>query len=158
MKKYWIILVILCSTVQAQIIPNWYPVELWELNYCSKWGGVAESTAGVQSNEAIFLSQTTFALQGKKEIYNVPDYNKTLYQASWYFEPFGGSTSYIVHLENETGQYKIGEGSASRTSPGYGFFPTMTDPTNGYLEGNYTYVRISYGSSYLRLPLVEVRQ
>lgn len=131
-------------------IDAWYPVENWELELCSKWGGTKEAQSGATSSSPIYLSQTTISLQGKKQEYYIDGFNKTLYTVSWYLEPIL-EMSYRVYLINddESLSFKISDGTASYSSPGAGF-------ESEYYDAEYTAVKMDYGTNWLIVPLVDL--
>ncbi|MBU1005166.1 MAG: hypothetical protein KJ561_05025 [Nanoarchaeota archaeon] len=126
-------------------LDDWYEVEDWELEVCSKWGGTEEAQSGASSSSPIYLSQITLTLQGKKEAYSVPNAT-TLYKASWYLEPTA-KVSYKVELIGNDMSEKIGEGEASYDAPAQGYYAD-------YLDAGFSYVKMTYGGKWIQVPLV----
>jgi len=93
---------------------DWYPVDDWELEVCSKWGGTLEAQSEATSSNPIYLSQTTLSLQGRKQVYIVPGVNRNLYKISWYLEPLT-DMDYRIELVNddESITFRLDDGTAS---------------------------------------------
>ncbi len=144
-----VLLMVVCAAAFDPRIDNWYAVEDWELEICSKWGGTTEAQSGGTSSQAVFLSQNTISLQGRRQVYNVEGFDRTLYTASWYIEPIA-DLGYRVELVGQDKEYVLDHGTASISSPGTGYYAD-------YSNESYTGVRITYGDAWLRVPLVELR-
>jgi len=69
------------------IIEHWYPIEDWEIEVCSKWGGTAEASSnaagGAVATGSTNLALTTLTLQGQKT-YIADD--ETLRHAKFYID------------------------------------------------------------------------
>ncbi|MBI2128815.1 hypothetical protein HYU07_01115 [Candidatus Woesearchaeota archaeon] len=91
-----LLLIAMPMTFSTYEIPNWYAVEGWEVETCSKWGGTAEAQTGSATSE-IYLSQLTVALQAEKTAF--PD-NTTLYEVSYYIQPMTNNVEFSVWLKN----------------------------------------------------------
>jgi hypothetical protein len=131
-------------------IDDWYTIEPWELEICSKWGGTKEAQSGATSSAAIYLSQTTLSLQGKKQSYDIAGVNRSLYTVSWYLEPLD-EMSYRVELINddESISFKVGDGDSSYSEPAVGYH-------SEYYDKEFTAVKIQYGLNWLKVPLIDL--
>lgn len=131
-------------------IDAWYAVEDWELEYCSKWGGTKEAQSEATSSTAIYLSQTTLSLQGKKQSYDIEGVNQSLYTVSWYLEPLE-DMSYRVELvsDDESITFRVSDGEASYSAPAAGYH-------SEYYDVRYSAVKMYYGVNWLRVPLVKI--
>jgi len=93
MKKSVLILTVMLLfsvifTASDSTIPDWYKVENWEIEVCSKWGGTADAqTHGGSAEGKGYMFQTTVTLQGQKYMVEEDGENKTIYEAAWYFRP-----------------------------------------------------------------------
>jgi len=130
-------------------IDSWYSVEQWEVDLCSKWGGTYEAQSEATSSTGISLSQTTLSLQGRKQDYNIKGVNESLYTLSWYLEPLA-EMSYTIELtdDDEIKTYRIDSGQASFAKPAGGY-------KSEYYSEDYTYLKMTYGTNWLRVPLVQ---
>lgn len=150
--------IVIVSAGKDSRIASWYEVTDEEVAFCSKWGGTQEAQQGATSDGTIALSQLTVSLQAQVEdlftgIQNNTENNtknntEKLYKVSWYVEPFKSSVGWSVSL---VGNQTIGldSGSASRTSPGVGFFAD-------FFKEEFTHARLDYGGHFLMVPIVNV--
>lgn len=149
-----LLLFIIVSTKESSSfnprVDAWYSVEPWELEVCSKWGGTQEAQSGATSSKVVYLSQTTLSLQGRKQIYTIEGFNKTLYTASWYLEPLS-DIGYRVELTNddESVSFKISDGDASYSAPAVGYY-------SEYYDIKYTAIKMIYGLEWIKVPLINV--
>ncbi len=131
------------------LVDSWYTIQPWELEFCQEWGGTQESKSGVTKSKAIYLSQTTLSLQGRKQVYEVEGFNQTLYTASWYLEPLS-DMDYKVELKGGTSEpYTLEEGTAKYTSPAIGYYSDYND------EG-YTMVKMTYDGEFIKVRIVDI--
>ena len=132
------------------VVDNWYKVEDWEIEVCSKWGGTAEAqTYSSTATGSAYMFSTTVTLQGEKSISGEEENstNTTLYEAAWYFRPMGSQQEYSVLFTGD-GTETIYEGSAS---------PERGDANYHAEESTkeYTSVKIKYETGTLTVPIVE---
>ena len=127
---------------------DWYPISEWELQVCKKWGGTQEAESGATVSKAVYLSQTTLSLQGRKQSYDIEGVNTTLYTASWYLEPVG-EIEYRVELISDNDTFRLDEGTADYSSPAHGYYAE-------YHNKNFTGVKMTYGGEWVIVPLVEL--
>ncbi|MEA2038157.1 MAG: hypothetical protein U9O94_11725 [Nanoarchaeota archaeon] len=137
-------------------VDSWYDVQPWELEVCRTWGGTQEAESGATTSAPIYLSRITISLQGKKQVYDVAGFNQTLYTASWSLEPLS-NINYTVELVGRDPiitPRTIAAGTARYTDPAIGYYPNSI--SQGYLEGNYTLVRMIYGSEWVEVPIIDL--
>ncbi|MBU1946852.1 MAG: hypothetical protein KKC54_07855 [Nanoarchaeota archaeon] len=131
-------------------IKDWYEVEDWELDVCSKWGGTEEAQSGATTSSKFYLSQTTLSLQARKQIYGLDQINETknLYTASWYLEPME-EKEYKIELIGASPK-TIGSGTASYESPANGYYADYHNET-------YTDIKMTYGDEWINVPIIVIR-
>lgn len=116
------LLVITPLTFSTYELPDWYAVEDWEIETCSKWGGTAEAQSGsVTLTTNVYLYELTYTINAQKTEF--PD-NITLYEVGYYIQPITSDVEYSVRLKNKaTGDnYNITIGAtASAVSGSSGF-------------------------------------
>lgn len=151
-KKLLSILYILliATLVTADVVLDWYAVEDWELEVCSKWGGTEEAQSGASYSSPIFLSQTTLSLQAKKETYDQIENASSLYKVSWYLEPIE-DINYQVLLRGNESPITIAEGEVTYDQPAQGYYAA-------YHNNSYTKIRMIYGGEWIELDVVEINQ
>ncbi|HLD89101.1 MAG TPA: hypothetical protein VI894_02745 [Candidatus Nanoarchaeia archaeon] len=124
---------------------QWYEVEQWEIEYCSKYGGHVspESSAEVISSQ---ISQLTATLQGSKKKQSD---NTTLYEVSYYIQPISSSIPYVVEVLGKSNGTTINKTISRGTA-----YPSGTaDYEAFYSEENYNQVRMTYGGNVLSVEL-----
>ena len=158
-----IALLILASTAVGQDIrwgksenpvitgEGWYPLDSWEIDTCSKWGGTLENQIGAVTSSPIALSRTTLTIQGRKSVLQQQNGTLVFYQASWYLEPIEGTMNYRVELQAPvTGVTKtIAQGVASFQTPAVGSYVD-------YLQEQYYTLRMFFGNDWIQVPLIQV--
>ncbi|MBI2545799.1 hypothetical protein HYV81_01325 [Candidatus Woesearchaeota archaeon] len=131
---------------------DWYKVEQWELDICSKWGGTEAAQAGAQLSQPIYLSVLTLTLQGEK--IEQPD-NTSLFKVTWYIEPAASSVSYKVELVGNSpiSPWSVQEAStATNSNPGVGFYAKYFNITE-----QLTHVVLTYSNNqYVKVPVIKV--
>ncbi len=124
---------------------QWYEVEQWEIEYCSKFGGSVspQSSAEVISSQ---VSQLTATLQGSRK---KQQDNTTLYEVSYYIQPISSSIPYVVEVLGKSNGTTI-----NRTIDRGTAYPSGTaDYAAFYSEENYNRARMNYGGSILLVEL-----
>ncbi|MDO8741008.1 MAG: hypothetical protein Q7J54_05555 [Candidatus Woesearchaeota archaeon] len=133
------LLAIMPATFSTYEISDWYAVEDWELEVCSKWGGTDEAQRGSATSD-IYLSQLTVALQAEKTAF--PD-NTTLYEVSYYIQPFSEDIQFAIKLansQNDTDYDIVTVTTASISAGASGF-------TAFYSDEFFDLAKIGYGDS-----------
>lgn len=128
---------------------DWYKVEDWEVEVCSKWGGTGQAqtyTGGVMSTE--FHKQAATVQAHLKEHY-AGDKNLYVYEVSWYLQPISGQEKYEVILKGDSTEKKIATGSAPSTAGDAGYYAEQNTSVN------YTSVILDYESGSIEAPIVE---
>lgn len=99
----FVVLFFVCATFALSIDDlGWYPVQEWEWDLCTKWGG--DDSIATSSTELVLVNQAplTLTVQGKKTR-TKQDY---LYEVAYYAEPLRGSVDVrIVLANNKTGSH-----------------------------------------------------
>lgn len=127
---------------------NWYSVEDWEVEVCSKWGGREKTqthTGGVMSTE---FHKEAATIQGKVKEQYAGDKNIYIYEISWYLQPMEGSVEYEIILKGEEDK-KVRTGSASANAGDAGYYATENT------SNNYDYVVLDYDDGKLKAPIVK---
>ncbi|MBD3259977.1 hypothetical protein GF371_05115 [Candidatus Woesearchaeota archaeon] len=115
-----------CSNENAVPVTSemdWYPVEDWELEVCSTWGGsgVEEGYAhGSYASTGSSLQSTTVTIQAQKTMY--PDSSAQIYEIAWYVEPKEETIQYNIIMQGKTDTKQIAQGSAAVNSPGSDYY------------------------------------
>lgn len=116
------LLILMPKTFSTYELPDWYAVESWEVEVCSKWGGTAEAQSGsVTLTTTVYLYDLTYTINAQKTEF--PD-NITFYEVGYYIQPITSDVEYSVRLKNKaTGdKYNITTGAtASAVSGSSGF-------------------------------------
>jgi hypothetical protein len=117
-------------------IDEWYKVEPWEVEVCSKWGGGAEpqsySGSGIRTKSIVSGSETV-TLQAQRTSYKLSSNITTfLYEASWYYQPMVGSDSYKVYLVKGTTDKLIYEESTTAQTGDGNYYVVQFDKDPGY--------------------------
>ena len=131
---------------------DWYKVEQWELDVCSKWGGTEAAQAGAELSQPIYLSVLTLTLQAEKV--DQPD-NTSLFKVTWYIEPAAGEVSYKVELVGNSpiSPWTVQEAStASNANAGVGFYAKYFNITEQLTHALLTYSN----NQYVKVPVVKV--
>ncbi|MBL7050953.1 hypothetical protein ISS04_02195 [Candidatus Woesearchaeota archaeon] len=138
-----LLIFLLAGTIFAwQLIPhsgtpktNWYDVEDWEVDVCSRGVDVPEIQSSPDSGDSSYVYDFTFTLNAQEtELYNV-----SLYEVSYYIEPMDGNITFQVFLlgpgisTNVTGEM-ISKPNGGKA--GYEFIE--------YEKGVYTEAQIDY--------------
>jgi len=99
-----------------QIISDWYSVSQWEIEICSKFGGIVQDTASSQTGviSSPSLASTTFTLQASKT--KQLD-GKLIYSFAWYVQPMAGLVDYQINFVDDLNSLKIVRGQASSDNP-----------------------------------------
>ena len=89
----------------------WYQVADWEVDVCSKWGGLGLARQGATPDKSISLGIMTFTVQARKS----PTANATLYEIGAYLDSVDPNTPYSLRLVNTlTGsEYSLRKGTQS---------------------------------------------
>ena len=125
-------------------IPEWYSVEEWEIEVCSKWGGTAEAQQhGGKAEGSSFMFDTTITLQAAK----VLDGNDTIYEVAWYFRPTDSQQKYEVSLVGKSTK-EIYTGNAQ---PGTGDSNYHAE----FSKQKYDSAILRYETGLLEVPIVE---
>jgi len=131
------------------IIEHWYPIEDWEIEVCSKWGGTAEASSnaagGAVATGSTNLALTTLTLQGQKTY--IADDETYIYEAAWYLMPLGDTQKYKVQFIGDSGVIMVYEGSAGPTGDA-NYYAEETDE-------EYDKVKLIYETGTLTVPMVE---
>lgn len=127
---------------------DWYEVEDWEVEVCSKWGGAKEAeshTGGVYSTEFDEMAAT---VQASMENISNEDEEMYVYEVSWYLQPMEGSEEYKVSLGGENSE-TIKKGSAPSTTGDSGYYAEENSSTV------YEHVILEYEDDKLKAPVVK---
>ena len=151
-------IIILSSVVYAKSkqfdpeVDDWYKVEQWELEVCSKWGGTEAAQAGAELSQPIYLSVLTLTLQAEKV--DQPD-NTSLFKVTWYIEPAAGEVSYQVELigNSPLSPWIVQQSStATNSNPGIGFFAKYFNITEKLTQAQIIYSN----NQFVKVPVVKV--
>ncbi len=132
-------------------VEEWYKVEQWELDICSKWGGTETTLAGAELSTPVYLSVLTLTLQAEK--IEQPD-NTSLYKVTWYIEPAQGEVSYKVELVGNSpiSPWQIEQDTARNSNPGVGFYAYYFD-----INEQLTHAMLTYSNNqFVKVPVVKV--
>jgi len=96
------------------VIDDWYPIEEWELEVCSKWGGPGESGdyVGEGFGQEQTLALTTVTIQAQRSEYEVNGSPGWIYEVAWYLMIANGEETYKIRLSGEGGARDIYKESA----------------------------------------------
>lgn len=157
-KLLWIggiVLIVLCSLAGEMVAwqwmgkssspkTNWYDVEDWEVEECSKGIDVPGVTNSGDTGDSNYIYEFTFSLQSSEsELHNI-----SLYELSYYIEPMDGNITFQVFLlgsgisKNVTGEL---ESKPNGGKAGYefiedekGIYTEALIDYWGYASGSYT--------------------
>lgn len=144
-----IILLAINGTPQAwskQAKLDWYDIEDWETDVCSKWGGrqQAENSATSQPTEA--YGDITITMQAKKTKTDTD----TLYEVTYLLDAYSTATNYEIKLAHtKTNQEK--EITQGKLSPGTG----TADYWMQNLKENYNVATIKHDKGLIVIPIIE---
>ncbi|MFC1774692.1 hypothetical protein ACFLZN_00135 [Nanoarchaeota archaeon] len=128
---------------------EWYFVEDWEVEVCSKWGG-RQAPAQITDTEIGLTGYGpfTYTMIGKKT--KVIGSNETLYTYAYYLQSYSANIRYSFDLYNsETDNRKgIADGDLA---PGNG----IADQAAEYSDIDYTHIRLYHNFGQVLIPLVE---
>ncbi|MEM4267951.1 MAG: hypothetical protein QXK37_03895 [Candidatus Woesearchaeota archaeon] len=137
---------------ESSVIPEWYKVEPWEIEVCTKWGGTSKvQETYAQSKGESHLLINTVTLQARRTPFSAGKQEKYIYELAWYIGPMLATLKYDVTLVKEGGEKRtVYKGAA----------PPSIGDANYYAEENtekYTTAVINYGVGTLTVPIVETR-
>lgn len=145
----FILLFSISITYSDSTIPEWYKVENWEIEVCSKWGGTADAQlgGGGTAEGSSYMFSTTVTLQGQRSTVTEDGENTTVYEVAWYFRPMDGEQQYSITLMGSRPK-TIYTGSAK---------PEFGDSNYHAVESDQEYdsVKIKYETGSLVVPIVE---
>ena len=118
---------------------DWYIVEPWELEVCSKWGGTDTINNAVIGSSATYISQLTITLAGYVTKYPNGDH---LYEVAYYIQPLTNSVDYKIKLYNTSSDesYYVTDGVQTSDSTVGASGYSITSPMNK----EYNQVKIGY--------------
>ncbi|MFW6013721.1 MAG: hypothetical protein ACOCZ6_01530 [Nanoarchaeota archaeon] len=130
-------------------VDDWYEVEDWEIEICSKWGGTgqAERHSGAVMQTPLHEMATT--VQGEYTEYDSEEEGEKtrIYEFSWYLQPIGGQESYTVTAKGDE-DFVIADGTAAPAFGDAGYHATEET------DVNYTSVVLEYDSGKIEAPIV----
>jgi len=148
MRKILIILGMMMMvpvTFSDPTIDDWYDVEDWEIEVCSKYGGTAEAQTGVTAKAQgdAYMYQTTVTLQGQKS----KSGDSYIYETAWYFRPMNEDQEYSIELIGPGVSKEIYKNAATKE---------LGDSNYHAEESNVQYdsVKIIYETGTLTVPIV----
>ncbi len=132
------------------MIDNWYDVEDWEVEVCSKWGGLADvqKHAGTITGDTA-LHKLAATIQGEKIRIGAGDEEKTVYEIAWYIQPVSGQEKFTVEVYGQSGKKEIEKGTAPATTGTSGYY--VIDDTSS----DYTNAVLKYDTGSIDVPIVE---
>jgi len=150
---FCVVLAILITLASSQFVPDkpsqWYTLEPWEIDVCSKWGGrTAPAQTQVVEEGLTGFGPFTYSLFGKKAL--VPGENETLYIYAYYLESYSVLMDYSIDLFNAQTQRR-----QSLESGTLGVGDNTLVNKAEYLNEEYTHIRIIHQFGQTMMPLEE---
>lgn len=145
-----IVLFGLATSVSGSFDPrvdDWYEVEDWEVEICSKWGGTGQAERHTGAVMQTPLHEMAATVQGEFTEHEAEEGETRIYEFSWYLQPIGGQESFSVTIKGDE-ELVIAEGTAPPAFGDAGYHAIEET------EVNYTTIVLDYDSGKIEAPIV----
>ncbi len=128
-------------------VDDWYEVEDWEIEICSKWGGTGQAETRSGAVMQTPLHEMAATVQGEYEELEAEEGKTRIYEFSWYLQPIGGQESFSVTIKGDE-ELVIADGTAAPAFGNAGYHAIEET------DINYTSVVLEYDSGKIEAPIV----